>query len=83
MVEELNVDIDLIALKDLFQQAWTYQAWSMSYPTIQSGICVNDQEPNNYLNSCGGGFSFEQERSFNSLHSFHKDNYLVGCVEKR
>ncbi len=82
MVEELNIDINTQALRDLFEEAWTHLAWSPSYPTVQSGISVDCQDLNNYLNACGGGFTAEQEKSFNTLHSFYKNTYMEELLLK-
>jgi hypothetical protein len=76
MIKELNIQIDHTELTELFHKAWNSQAWSKSFPTVQSGLNVSADNPDDYLSSCGGGLSTEKEKSFCLFHKFYKNSYV-------
>lgn len=82
MVSNLNIKIDLPHLEELFNFAWELHPWSITYPTVQSGISVSTPNSDDYMEACQKWMEPSQESQLNYLAPSYTSTYLEELINK-
>lgn len=82
MIEDLNIEVDVSELERLFNTAWEVQPWSMTYPTVQSGLSVSTPQSEDLMEACQKWMEPAQEAQFSFLSNHYKSTYIEKLIGK-
>jgi hypothetical protein len=81
MIEDLNIKVDLDELERLFNEAWEIKPWSITYPTVQSGLSVSAPESEDFMEACQKWLEPARESQLNYLAACYQSTYLEKLID--